>query len=304
MKKVVLIICTLMFLITAFGCESNKQNNKLPEHASAIYATFEDLIYLSTDVVKAKCISVVEENYNLKYEFQVLERYVGEETEQNIYVYIPQNRIVSIIDGPSGEDIGYETSQLVYTADESYYLVLSRRKSVYDSNDHYLEVGGNLYIPVSDISKSTLYGQPLTNHSNIEACNSEQQIIDHIVNQLKVNPNEERLLFEGQQYIVSEDFETIIDESPYILKVKLKEIEYKSETRATYKCTVISTLKGDCAEGAEISIPFFPDTVREGKEYIVALMYSSADLYVLSSKNSVFSKWKENNIVKHLKTQA
>jgi hypothetical protein len=63
-------------------------------------------------------------------------------------------------------------------------------------------------------------------------------------------------------------------------------------------------LKGDCAEGAEISIPFFPDTVREGKEYIVALMYSSADLYVLSSKNSVFSKWKENSIVKQLKTQA
>lgn len=296
MKKIFSLICIFALILSYSGCsKSDTSKGRGVMTATVIYTTLEDSIYQATDIVKATCTGVTVNIDHTEYEFDVLERYVGEDTDQPIRLKI-YNKSVWVLD----TEISYDTKDFIYKVDEAYYLIMERNVSVYRDYDTYLDLGSNIYIPASNISESTMYGEPLTNHSDIEKCETEQDIIDHITYQLQNNPNENRKLHEGRKYITSKDTETIIKQSEYVLKVRLDEIIPVNTDRDPFICTVTETLKGEYEEGTRIDIPFFKGKMKVGDECIVALLYVDKGVYVLSSRNSVFPLRKEKKILKYI----
>lgn len=296
MKKFFSLICIFTLIISCSGCSKSDNSKEYVERSSVvIYTTLEDSIYQATDIVKATCTDVTLNSDHTEYEFDVLERYVGEDTNQPIHLKI-HNQYISVLD----TEMSFDTDDFMYKVDEAYYLIMERNVSVYRDYDTYLDFGPRIYIPAYNVSESTMYGEPLTDHSNIEKCETEQDIIDHIVDQLKNNPNENRKLFFGRKYITSKDTETIIKQSEYVLKVRLDEIIPVNTDRDPFICTVTETLKGEYEEGTRIDIPFFKGKMKVGDECIVALLYVDKGVYVLSSRNSVFPLRKENKILKYI----
>jgi hypothetical protein len=89
---------------------------------------------------------------------------------------------------------------------------------------------------------------------------------------------------------------SIIEGSEYVLKIKVERKEFEGRenyNQNIYRCIVTESLSGEIAKDEIIDITFFPNTVCDGEEYIVAVNLSidnrTPKLYHFSSKNSLFS---------------
>ncbi len=298
MKKIILLLCSVVLTISFFSCKAKKDNVSSFYEVSSIYVTFEDAVtQYATDIFKGKCLSVKENEDSFEYEFQILERYLGEDVGNTVHVYVRKDYIITAF----GEEkyISYNEYDTEYEIDHDYYMVTSRYVGVYWEYDRYFTMCG-IHFPISDLSKSTMYSEPIVNHSNISDINNEQILIDYIAKQLEENPNPERKLYLGIKPIDSTDMETIIKESEYVFKVKVgKDCGYGLEDRVTHECTIVDTLKGDL-NVSNITILFLRGDVSEGKEYIVAAQRSDGNLFVVSSKNSVFKISKQDELMQYI----
>lgn len=137
--------------------------------------TFELLVATATDIIKGKCVGVDKKDDYVEYEFVVINRYLGEEVEDNIFVYVPDYAVTVI-----NTDYSYRLSDLTYKEGSEYYLVLSKHVDVYLPHDRYINVGGNLFMPANDISHSTLYGETLINHAQTKSINAEKDLTDYL----------------------------------------------------------------------------------------------------------------------------
>ncbi len=278
MKKILSLMIALaaMFLLTACG---NTTGN-IESEKSRTYMTFEQLAENSTDIIKGKCLNA--ENYNgiSEYEFLVEERFLGENVNGNIFV-----RVLASIDN----------SAPIYEEGKEYYLLLSRRMSVYSPHDIYLSREDILMIPADDVSKGTMYGERLTKNSEIKSLDKEKDLTDYLSKLAKkiLDENKWQPVYNGK-YITDTDMASVINKSPVVLKVSVGEMKKDGlffDGQHLYECTVTEALKGTASVNEVVQIVFSDADVVKGKEYIVALEDSSdtaVRMFNLSSKKSIF----------------
>ena len=322
MKRFVLVLLAIVLSVSFFGCQdTNEGSSGLKISVCRTYKSFEELLQGVTDVVKAKCIDMVQTSEDTVYWFQVEERFIGEDAGEVIEVrtvnndssYISPDLFLKNQSRSNGEETTSSESESVdplvyvfpitYNLGESYYLLLDRCIWVYTESEYYIEEGANLCIPASDIKKSTMLGTTLTDHSYIKELTTEQDLRDYIITYLRENPNPNRELYSGAKYIHSYDMETVIAQSNIVLRIKVTELDAQTHIGDNYLCQVVSTLKGDIEEDITINIKFNKGAVSVGKEYVVALVEMSPGLhdprlFYYSAPDSVYSTWKQNKIEK------
>lgn len=175
---------------------------------------------------------------------------------------------------------------------------------MYWERDRYINVGANLHLPVSNLVQASIYGEPLSDHSNLSIPADGAQ--EYIENYFSSYDAGHLRPYTGTDYIKSDDIPTIIASSDYVLKVKLDEEvdEDIPKDRSNYNCTVVSVYKGDISPEDSTLIIFPKDSVTVGNEYIVALFdagdTSSRRMFIFSSKNSLFDVSDENEILQYL----
>ncbi len=313
MKKTAIIFMLLTsLLLTACNVENSLET--VPEDSKTVdtptadatieitniyseYLSFERCVNASTDIIKGKCVNIIENPDSVEYEFSVTKRLTGEDVKSNIFVYVKKNQSVSVI---SDETVEYETyelsARLPYQTGSEYYLLLSRYVSVYYDHDRYMVFNSTPFIPADDISQSKMYGESILEHSNMKTLTTEKEFLRYISSCIENIDKTDRPYYFGKPYTTETDLSAIINEADHVVKVKIQEQAYDGYTvknKNIYRCTVTDSLKGEIQKDAVIQVTFFPDTVSVGDECILALDDSITNItpkhYNFSSKNSFFS---------------
>ena len=290
MRKILVLFLSIFLILSGLGCRSSPDAPPSSYHQQAIakYMTFEELIATSTDVIKGRCIEFEEYADHFEYTFEVLERYAGEATGDPIRVYVPF-RSITIAEN----NIAYRTTDVAYQINKSYYLILERNIDVYAEYDRYINVGGNIYLPANELDHCSIYGQKLTAHSKNTDYTNEEALLKHIKEILSQRSKADTRLYSGVKYINSSDMAEILQQSDFVLKVKISADKTGRgvEDRSTFECTVLSTLKGDVKESSTVSIVFPKNAAAIGETHIVALYElpnNTPRHFVFSSKSSLF----------------
>ena len=311
MVKRIITLCLCIFMLMAVfcGCQSvqNKENSK-GEHpqnqfqAVSVCLPLESLLDSVTDVVKAEVLNKNELPDEIQYGLKIKERYWGEDRGDTIRFSVGTYQLSMTVDG---EKKSYSPSDMNYEVGKEYIFVLKYVVGVYEEALSYCSPGGNIFLPVEDISNSTMYGEALKNHSQLSKYNNLGQLISYITEYLQARP--EQPTFVGNPYIQSTDLATILKESPYVLRVELvKDMTESYNPTDIFSCKVKEVLKGDAEVTPEVTVYFFKNTVKVGDEYIIALEpgYPDAtDLFRFSSKNSLFTVDQQAEILQHLSNE-
>lgn len=276
MKKIQYISIFLLMMLFLTSCQQKKEEFEISPKISERYFTFEEVLDGSTDIVKAKCLDVVNYEDNLEYTFQLTERYVGEDIGEIFYLYV--------MDWMVDRTPTYEPEQ-------EYFLMLWRTRDVYAEHDKYINYTHRLYLPCSSFDQANMYDEAITEHSNMESCATAEELEQYIVEYLANHPIEDRPLYVGVDYIDSSDMKTIVEQSEFVAVVQVKELHnflYDAWDRDDWLCTVMNVLKGDLEVDEEIDIIFPKDAVRVGDIYIVTLASTDGSIYSFSAKNSIY----------------
>lgn len=265
-----------------------------------IYFNYETSICYAEHVIEAKYEGVEYYKRYCEYKFLVEKQYKGHIEEE--YVYVQSVYSINSVSDTFGNFLTYKTYDTSFDKGESYILILdSVSWDIYDPHRPYL-LSGDIIIPVENVSKSTMYGgQPLSEHSSM----SKEDLSEYglFIEYLKTRINEYDLSKEpvDVKVITSEKIEDVVENSDYIVKVKIVKADgyVFDEREERYSCEILTEYKGTL-EDKSVRIHFFPGTVKVGKEYIVAINSITPnidDLFYLSSKNSLFSVERENEII-------
>lgn len=154
-------------------------------------------------------------------------------------------------------------------------------------------------MPVDDLTNASIYGESISKHSTADIqkiLSSEEDFSDFLRNYENSAPE-----FYGTDYIKTDDINTIIKSSDYLLRIKILEEVHPGmvEDRNTFNCLAVSSFKGNVEVQSTIEIVFPKGSVTQGKEYCVALYeidHCSPRAFVVSSKYSVFEETKFDNI--------
>jgi hypothetical protein len=275
--------------------------------------TFEEaLLELTTDVVVVKYVGHRPFGRHLiEYEFEVLERVLGNVTDR-IFVYAhhgagggtvivyysEDDEKKENLNGEHYSDKDLRPKGLIFSPDTEYLLPLYRISNVYATkiNEDGFWFSHKTVIDLNNISGSTKDSGRLTERSTGFDFNGDvarEQIISYVRELTKNNPP-------AKDFIRSEEIEDIINGSANVLVVEIKEPHFLAsesnhgggtDTRAAvddYFTTVLHVLKGDFNIGDEIEISFFAETVFIGEQHIVAIELSGGGWYNLTSRNSLF----------------
>ncbi len=268
--------------------------------AAGQYLSLEEIIATSDVLLKGQCVDCTIETDYIEYEFEVLQKYRGRLESKNINVYVPYYNI-TIHDE---HHISYQTDDVKYELGESYLLALLDRNNVYLTSNRYINAGGNLYIPTSNIESSSIYGESLLKHSNIGSLTTEESLLTYLCTQYDLMADS-RSDSKRITYISDIDFGNIIVKSDYILQIKVADEVYvgSAKDRNTYDCIVTDVVHGNIKNGEIARIVFPAELVKSGDELIVALFEfesTSPRSFVLSSKSSIFSIDRKSEIIKAL----
>ena len=307
MKKIVaLCLCIFMLMAVFCGCKNGqaKGDGKGAQsqgqlHAMSVYLPFESHLDVATDLVKAEVLSKQESSLEIVYTIKIKDRYWGEDRGDTVKFALGKHAITSSI---GGENITYSPSDMNYEIGKEYIFIMQYAVDVYYDELYYCSVGGNIFLPVEDISNSTMRGEALKKHAQITRYNTVDQLVSYITEYLQARP--EQPTFVGNPYIQSPDLATILKESPYVLRVELvKDMTESYNPTDIFSCKVKEVLKGDAEVTPEVTVYFFKNTVKVGDEYIIALEpgYPDAtDRFRFSSKNSLFTVDQQADILQHL----
>lgn len=268
--------------------------------AAGQYFSLEEIIAASDVLLKGQCVDCKTETDYIEYEFEVLQIYRGRLESKNINVYVPYYNITI----HNEHHITYHTDDIKYELGESYILALLDRSNVYLPSNRYINTGGNLYIPTSNIQSSSIYGESLLKHSNIGSLTTEESLLSYLCTQYDLMADR-RSDSKKITYLSDTDFESIIVKSDYILQIKVADEVYvgSAKDRKTYDCIITDAIHGNIKNGETARILFPADLVKSGDELIVALFEfenTSPRSFVLSSKSSVFSIDRKSEIIESL----
>ena len=308
-KNILVFICITILLISLVGCGNPGDHNNAQSkenfptaNGSMIYRDFENMLKSATDVVSATFVGYEQnENNTFICQFSVKNRYWGEDTGEIIFVY--QTNYEQAMFNLSGEPIPWSAESPSYLVGEEYLLILARHVSVYFLHDQYLNIGGNLYLPLSDLNQSKLYNEPLKKHAAIEDYSTESAIVSYVVNFLRDNKTPD-VWMHGTPYIQSDDPELIITGAPYVLQVRVDELQQlPDKNKKLAVCTVVKSFKQTKDFGTAVNIYGVEGSVAVGNEYIIA--GEEAPDYptftmTLAAKKAVFDLSRQEEILQYL----
>ena len=311
MKKIIIFgSLVLVLLFMAESCIANKNIStnfntadelKIRRKEIGIYMTFEELTAYADVFIRGCCIGSKNVSDHKEYEFSVLDCFYGEVETKSIILSVDEGSVIIT----NKEKLYYSYYDLDYINGDNYYLVLKKVSNPYLDYDIYYNIGGNMFIPASDIKQSKLYGTALEEHSENLSLESEELLVDYVKNILKTsNKNKENDIV----YITDSNIYDIVLKSDYIFEVKIMDEVFAgiASDRNTFDCTVVDALKGDVPAGETVRILFREDTVKKGDIMIVALFeYEKHNPrnFVWSSKYSLFESDRKNEIISILNAQ-
>lgn len=254
------------------------------------YMNFKESIEKCNLIVRVVAVKSNINNGNKETTFEILEELKGTASENKVIV---SEETASVSVEKEADNIEYISGKHEYIPGEEYILLLEKYVSVYQEQDLYF-LTGDIYLPCYDIEKALVYNQPLSEQikQKINNMDGMEDYLKDIVQELD-KEKEVKIDDIGREYIHSMNLEEIIDQSPYIFKVKIEGVFLKgTSTVDTYQCRILKCLKGTPSyyQGTEdvVLITFLKDTVESGKVYYVLLdAEENSPLYALSSKNSV-----------------
>ena len=301
-KSIVLLILFIIVFMSACTGENRNSNNVKFNDKDTLYSVSQDIVYLTfeetidaaTNIVQAKYIEMEDLGTYYELLFNIEKQYKGNITEDYLYVYCEKSYVNVPEKGYIFDNLGE------YITGKSYILLLERHVSVYYEHDMFLILSPT-DLPVDTLKDLHIYGQEtLTAHSSITESDTVtfQQFESYITNKVEESPLQGKSYY-GTAYIDSSDIEIIVKDSDYVVRLKPKtqgDVLASGKT-AIYDCEVIKQYKG-ILDTENIRVKFLLNTVDINSEYIVAINDSAVSgLYILSSKNSVMSVDRENQIL-------
>ncbi len=267
-----------------------KTDFRIVQSTEKVYHTYEEIFSLCQYAVKAQFVSYHEYDAYTELEFSVKDTVVGEILDDTIYVIETPSQ--SSVDTGEGF-LSYTTGDYPYIAGEDYFLLLTKKRSVYMEHDQYTQLG-DIIIPLDEPESSLMYGQPLIN--NMENPVEPSELYDYTVNCLQALPAAISETEEKVRFTLSDDLQEIADTAEYALIVKIGELNYASPYLPTenYRCTIQEMLSGDLTEeeqAQEILVTFFEGQVQPEKEYLIFATKADKEslVYTLAAReNSCF----------------
>ena len=246
---------------------------------SEIELTFTEAVELSDCAVVAEFELYSKAGDGVEYTFKVKEVLRGSIKEKTIHLFDSVG--TSYIEGT---DYSYNTGEDIYRVGEAYLLIMEEDDSLFFEYPHYVLVT-NIYAPVNDFGKSTMYDKNLSELSGIKSLDETKTYIRKAKAKVKVD---------GEHYTTATDYPTIVKESDLVLEVKI--VDLSSEgiygNRNTYVTEVRKIIKGDrlsTYDSGEIALVLMKGSVEIGKEYLVIInrIDDTSRIYTQSSKKSV-----------------
>lgn len=294
MKKIkitFLIIFISAFFGALFGSIKKYQfaltdDKRIYSQACVAYSGFDDILETSDIILTGTIKNIIKFNEYDEYNVNITNVKKGD-VKGNIKI---RNYLFNYSYSYNNTEYSGRTNTN-YKEGETYVFVLQHIENVYE--DKYI-ILSDVYIPIADIQTSAVLSKKIDN-------------IDNPVNYIKTY-NFKNDGGKGEslsvEYIKNDDLKTIVKESGYIVEVSLNELYRSTDTVDVYLCDVDECIKGNInmSEKNQIIIPFFKNTVKHKKKYIVQLNSDTNDSYIyfLSSKNSVQDIDEKDKIIKLL----
>ena len=257
------------------------------------YLTFEEAATMATDVVIAQYVTRRPFGQHLtEFEFIVNERIFGNSADR-IFVYSDNSMGISGLDS----NISYAESEVMFVEGTQYMLLLDKIDSPYarTHQDGFLFIT-NLTLDMNELSRSTMYNEPLAWHSTGLDFTSRQlsrELVVAYVSELTRNNTPSR------EQIISERLEDVIEGSPNVIIAEVNEPRRLAIDQVTrdwaetdiYYITVVRALKGNMEAGDVLRLAFFADTVQTGEQHIVAVEPvpdTESCFHMFTTRNSLF----------------
>ncbi len=295
-----------VFLVLLMGCSEKKADIKIEpividsfenngetvqeehvqtEHIQIEYleipVTFSEVVALSDSIGIAEYIDCKNNEESIEYRFKIIESLKGE-LEENINLFDYPRHISVTEDGRE-----YVVESSVYEAGKQYLLIMNKDESLFYDYPHYISVT-EVYIPMHAIETGRLQGKSISESYGIK---NETELMAALAS--VPAPAEQMEL--KKDYTEAEDYETIIEESEYVLEVEVSSLDSEiNDNGDFYLCKVLNILKGEkpliIEEGTEgLQIKFLKNRVEIGGRYFVTVNHvtDTSYLYLQSAKNGV-----------------
>lgn len=261
------------------------------------YLTFEQaLLEYATDIVIAQYVGSRPFGQSLtEFEFVVSERILGNAADR-VFVYVDFNKIEGMLTGYIWGRESPAPYSLTFNSGTNYMLPLIRIGDplAFTHEDGFTFIR-DIVINLDDPSKSMMYNEPLSMHSDNFNFDSRDDLRSEIVSFVSEltqhNPP-------GRDFIRSEVLEDVITKSPYLLMVEIVEpMRLAHEQRTVdwgatdiFYVTVIQALEGTVGAGSELVVIFPAFTVLPGEQHIVAVepIEEGSYWFRFSSRSSLF----------------
>lgn len=274
MKRISYIFCACLLAVLLFSCANVDKAQTIT--GLSLYSTFEDNLDYATDVVCGEFTGSEPYGNNTLYYFNVKECIYGNAPDR--ITVLANNMDLTVIkraDDSIQNVAEYNETDNQYEPGKSYLLVLinGNMAEAYKKILTY-HVICNIFIDINDIAGAQMYGDPIGSHT--KELDFSTVTKDSLIEYIKARTADN--VPEGESWygcIYSDSVADIIEGSPEVIKVRIDSTE--SIIRGDLhdidemNCTVVEVFKGDLQPGSEIIVSFFPDTVKEGDEYTVAV---------------------------------
>lgn len=264
-----LVLCLATFVIVngMRNAEASNSNVNIISDANYIKLSYDEIVLAATHIIDAEYVGKSGGEFMFK-PVKTIKGKLDTDAENVIYVE------------PSPENFGQEPED--YKKGGLYMLFLEKHRMVFDEHDKYVQVPESL---VASGDEKWEYS-----HTRAQTVLAE-------------TGGESRDSY-GLPYTHSTVMSDILQVTENIFVVHVEDIFAESKINPTtvYSCKVVKTIKNKPVYGGDILITLFNGTVKVGGEYVVLLADAteSAPVYVVSSKNSVYS-WKEAETIPELK---
>ncbi|MBQ7290838.1 MAG: hypothetical protein IJW76_03820 [Clostridia bacterium] len=290
LKKIISLMTFLALLVSTVSCGYvgkedlttgwSHPNNPSQEGYSATYAyqTFEEYCTSNfvTDVIIGTLVNFGEfGNDHVRYTFQVNEAILGNANGM-IDVIVP--KLQGNVPEYTKEKLRFDESYIPAGIGIEYLLPLRKTVDLYSTPNIYYTWSYATAIILDDVPSSEMYNDLLYSHAtgiDIKTCTREE-IIEYVRELTKNNQTSEEELSTAQS------LKEIVKDASAVYHIKTwylaKEVEGDLKHTEIWDCEILEALKGELPPEPEdpedpglVWIIFFPDTVEEGKEYIVAV---------------------------------
>ena len=292
----IVLVCILLLTAGCSAINSNSLVTKVRDETGILSSSIDeesiqvmiDIRSFSEFLGRSNCIVIGEYisceyiEKNTEYEFEIKKVLKGDITENVIRAW-QMKGYASVVDST----ISFQSGGKIYEEGEEYILVMGKYDYVFLDKPEYRLFVGTPHLPMENLEKSTLYGEPIPDLA--EDCSLEH--ITKLIDQAKdVSDN----LPYSFRYSVATDIPTVVEEADIVIKVKILRVTSEAaDDRTSYLCSVLKVLKEDSIgklEGREnLEALLLKGSAKVDEEYILLLNRDDkTSLFLASSRNSVF----------------